>query len=286
MVMMENLADYYKIYQKLYENPDISLCQISKTTNIPLTSVSRYLTEMYQSSILIGPMEVLPPAHNYQYAFFLRCEQPVVPYIQPEYLCARSMSLTVGYWNLLVICETVLNTSLKGVTVLLHGVKGVTYSREVVSLDWDQSINHIYSTASPPTREFTLYEEIPAILWNHEEWALYCKLKRTVRTSSKQCQWFSRFGEGAHVYTAFYPHGLDQYFFHDFLFQSHYHTQLAALLGFLPSTSQFFSVGDYLLARVCFLNKKEKDDLFSLIHHLGEKGYYTHVYSAAVVSTW
>jgi hypothetical protein len=55
--------------------------------------------------------------------------------------------------------------------------------------------------------------------------------------------------------TAFYPHGVDQYFLVDFLFHTHYHTQLANILGMLPATSVFFSVGNHLFARVSFLDK-------------------------------
>lgn len=98
-------------------------------------------------------------------------------------------------------------------------------------------------------------------------------------------KWFSSLEEFAYLYTAFYPQGIDNYFMFDFLFQSQYQKQLATILGMLPSTSIFFSVGDYLLARLALLNKKEKDDLFSLIFHLGEQGYFADFYPATVVST-
>ncbi len=98
-------------------------------------------------------------------------------------------------------------------------------------------------------------------------------------------KWFSHLPEFANMYTAFYPWGLEKYFMFDFLFKSEYQKQLADILGMLPSTSIFFSVDQYLLARLALLNKKEKDDLFSLILHLGEKGYFTDLYQAAVVST-
>ncbi|KYK32644.1 MAG: hypothetical protein AYK19_15195 [Theionarchaea archaeon DG-70-1] len=53
----------------------------------------------------------------------------------------------------------------------------------------------------------------------------------------------------------------------------------------LPSTSVFFSAGEYLLTRVSLLNKPRENELLSLIFHLGEKGYYKTFHSARVVST-
>ena len=54
-----------------------------------------------------------------------------------------------------------------------------------------------------------------------------------------------------------------------------YHTQLKDLLGMLPSTSFFFSVTDYIFARLSFLNKEEQDDVLSLIEKMGKEGFYT-----------
>jgi hypothetical protein len=87
------------------------------------------------------------------------------------------------------------------------------------------------------------------------------------------------------IQSAFYPRGIEQYFFLDFLFQSQYHRQLVSVLGHLPATSIFFSVNDFLLARIPILNKKQQDDLFNLIYHLGEKKYFTTFNQAMLIST-
>ncbi|MBU7046179.1 MAG: hypothetical protein HXS54_07040, partial [Theionarchaea archaeon] len=71
----------------------------------------------------------------------------------------------------------------------------------------------------------------------------------------------------------------------DFLFRTEYQKQLADILGMLPSTSLFFSVGPYLMARLSLLSKNEKDELFSFIYSLGEEGYFTDFHQASVVST-
>jgi len=98
-------------------------------------------------------------------------------------------------------------------------------------------------------------------------------------------KWLSELPQFVNIQPAFYPYGLDSYFVIDFLFQSCYHKELTQILGMLPSTSVFFSVDEYLLARLTFLSKTQENELLSLIFHLGEKGYYRTFHSAAVVST-
>jgi len=73
--------------------------------------------------------------------------------------------------------------------------------------------------------------------------------------------------------TAFFPHGCKKYIFYDFLFESHHHKELVNILGMLPSTCAFFSVGNYLFARLSVVNREQEYELFSFIYSLKEKGY-------------
>ncbi len=71
----------------------------------------------------------------------------------------------------------------------------------------------------------------------------------------------------------------------DFLFRSEYQKQLVDILGQLPSTSVFFSVDDYLFARLSVLNVLERKLLFFFIFQLQKRGFLTDFYQAAVIST-
>jgi len=62
-----------------------------------------------------------------------------------------------------------------------------------------------------------------------------------------------------------------------------YQKQLAHILGMLPSTSLFFSVGEHLFARLCVLTRKEKDDLFSVIFQLREEGFFKSFFYASTI---
>ena len=301
MAAKKRLTAYYAIYKQVYENPGIPQHEIAQHTKIARSTVSRYLAEMYASSVLKGPMICVKPAHNYQnYAHFLTFEHPLTVYKKIKgfpYIISRN--LASGTWNLLLVCERMVNFSqFKGFTSsLFRSVKGVTCIPKVRVLDWDQSMKHMHQLLSQPKVKSTLYREGPPICWNKREWTLYQILKWNTRVHTipvlKECNirykhyktWITQLPCHASISTAFYPHGFNQYFTVDFLFKTRYHTQLADILGMLPSTSIFFSVGDYLFARVSYLSKDQEQDLFTFIFQMGEKGFYTHSYSAAVLST-
>lgn len=208
-------------------------------------------------------------------------------------------SLGCGHWNVLLICENTMNFSLvQGVQqCVFQGVKGLTYLSKVTSLDWDKSLERMYTAVSRPTKKSFLYEEIPSILWKDWEWNLFYRLQQNVRveimpilkelkiTFEKYQKWMASLEQYAVIQCGFYPFGIDNYFAFDFLFESVYHKDLVHILGMLPSTSVFYTVGDTLFARLFVLDKREKDDLFTLILTLREKKYFTDCYQANVILT-
>jgi hypothetical protein len=297
----KRLPKYHKIYEQIYEDPSIPLYQIMKNTGISRSTVSRYLIEMYDLSILEGPLIFVKPAGNYhQYASFLKFEHPLLAYQGFKgFPSLLSRSVVVGGWNIMLVCEKFMNfSSLKGFRdCILQETKGVTHLPKVTSLDWETSMERMYSGLSPPREKSSLYKEISCNHWDKEEWTLATRFKHNIRTQAmpilkesgirfeRYQKWFSSLPEFAQIYTAFYPRGLDQYFVFDFLFRTEYQKQLADILGMLPSTSIFFSVGSYLMSRLSLLSKNEKDELFSFIYDLGEEGYFTDFHHASVIST-
>lgn len=296
----KRLPRYHRIYERIYENPTIPLYKITKSTSISRSTISRYLAEMYELSIFKGPMLFVKPAHNRcQYANFLQVDYPLEVYRGfHRFPHVAHRTIYAGRWNILLICDQPMNFSvLRGFKkCIVQGAKGVTYLPKVTSLEWDTSMKKINHVLAPPTEKTTLYEEIPFNPWDEKEWKLYHSLKFNTRQQVmpilKACgvrfdqyqKWILTLSEVANVHPAFYPHGLDKYIAFDFLFKSEYHKQLAGILGMLPSTSVFFSVDDYLLARLHFLDKKELDDLFHLIFQLREEKFYTNFCHAVVIS--
>lgn len=296
----KRMPEFHKIYEQIYETPFITLCDMAVHTSVSRSAISRYTQYMYESSILRGPVIAINPAENYhQYASFLTFENPLLTYTYLEefpYMIYRGLGF--GSWNLLLISEKMMDFSiLKGFkTCFLRGVKGATWLSKVSFIDWDQSMEAMYKALSLPDEKSVLYEEGPVIPWSKKEWTLYYQFKDNIKMLKMPTlrenkirfetyqKWLSQLPQFTRIYTAFYPKGLDKYFAVDFLFKSEYQKQLSTILGMLPSTSIFFSVGDYLFARLFFLNKKEKNDLLMVMFQLGERGYFTEGYQVSVVS--
>lgn len=297
----KRLHKYYRIYEQIYDYPTIPLYQITKNTRISRSTVSRYLMEMYENGILKGPMIFLKPnSTNKRYALFCVFDDPYTVYQGLEgFPRVVSRALCSGRWNITAISESLLNFSvLKGFRqCVVQGPKGMTHLPRVPLLEWDAAIESIYNQVASPQTPSTLNEHISSISWSPDEWTLYHKFKYNIRMQAvsilKSCNiryekyqaWNRELDAYSCIQPAFYPRGIEHYFFLDFLFESRYHQQLVSLLGNLPATSIFFSVDTHLLARIPILNKKEKDDLFSLIFHLGKKNYFTTFYQALLIST-
>jgi len=298
-IAKKTLNRYLQIYEQIYEDPLIPLHQITKNTKVSRSTVSRYIAKMYELHILQGPSISVKPAENYhQYAYFLMVNDPFTVYRRLKgFPGVVSRNLTAGDWNLLVIFNRLIDLSvLNGVReCILQGVKGVTHLSKVGRLDWDESIQNM--KAAKPEEKCTMYEESPELLWKEEEWVLFDQFKYNIREKTmpvlkkvdiryEQYQkWVSQLKEVALVQPAFFPLQQKNYFFIDFLLQSDYHKGLANVLGMLPSTSFFFSVGQYLLARLSFVDKKQRDDLYSVIHTLQEKEYITQWWHTMVISS-
>ncbi|MGD2249603.1 MAG: winged helix-turn-helix domain-containing protein [Candidatus Methanofastidiosia archaeon] len=301
MYYEKRVPKFHRIYLHIREDPYIAIYDAAKKEHMSRTTVSRYLQEMYNLSILAGPGIFVNPAKNYhQYVYFLQFEDPLSIYTHSEELSFMLFrSVEFGDWNSLIITDKMMDfSSLKGFKrSFFQGSKGLTHFSAVVSLDWDACLQAMYDAAAPPRKKSSLYQEIPKNPWDTKEWILYQGFKKNIRITKKYAlqkfkirypfyqDWMRTLSQYAEIQTAFYPQQLDHFFAVDFLFESEYHTQLKDILGMLPSTSIFFSVGTHLLARLFYSSKKEKEELLTFILWLRKKGYYTNVYNAAVISS-
>jgi hypothetical protein len=298
--MDKKILNYHKIYEQVYENPGISSKEIGKRTGISGGLVSQYLEEMYEKSIMGGPFIFLKSAQNcLRYGAFCKAEDLFKTFKSIiDVPSVISASLAWGYWNIQTISDAVIDFSVvEGITeCFLQEVKSTTHLSKVLYTDWDVSMEKIQEVLSPPEKESTLHNIIPDIPWSQKGWDLYEHLKLNTRVKVlpvlKKCKitykdyqtWVKSLPQYTYIQPTFFPHGLDKYFTFDFLFESVYHRQLTHILGMLPFTSVFFSVGDHLYTRMAILDTKERDSLFSLIYQLEDLTYITNYYLAAFSS--
>ena len=297
--ILRRLDKFLRIYQCYYDYPFLHHQEVGEKAGIARSSVARYFVEMYKYSILYGPYICLKPAANYhQYVSLLKFCDPFTTYKQLKgFPRVTSRRLSYGSWNLSLISESLMDfPQLKGYQQTVYqGVKGITFLSKVPFIDWGLAVEEI-SRAPSPEKKTRLYNEAGDLPWGNEEWALFNNFKCNIRKKvtpvlkglhirySNYMRWVAHLPEFAEIYPAFYPYGGSNYFALDFLFTSEYQEQLANVLGMLPSTSIFFSVGEYLFARLSVLDNKQKDELLYLIGGLKQKGYYTAVDSVLPVS--
>ena len=178
------LERYLRIYDQLYADPFIKLYKI-KNAGISRSSVSQYLREMYELSIIKGPMILLKPAQNYkEYVGFLRFKNARSVYaLLKEFPGVVHKCLTCGYWDVMLVCRFEMDFSLlKGLRECVYkGVKGRTWLSKVTTLDWNHSLEKMYNALDKPEEKTCLYEEGSCIPWEKKEWCIYYKLQPNVR---------------------------------------------------------------------------------------------------------
>ena len=68
---MKRLEKYYRIYEQIYANPVITICDIAENTGLSRNTVSKYLHHMYANKIIVGPYLTMKPAPNYKEYLYL-----------------------------------------------------------------------------------------------------------------------------------------------------------------------------------------------------------------------
>lgn len=209
-----------------------------------------------------------------------------------------AMYVGVGNWNLVLVSNTCIGYSdIEGYQkCILQGIKGATFLSKVKTLDFDESMKKMHEILYPPDKKSFLSSKIPSIVWEDWEWALYHEFKCNVRTPSapilerlkipqdKYKKWVSSLSDAV-IQAGFYPLGINKYNTVDILFESEYQKQVTDILGMLPSTSVFFSVGQYLLTRLSFLTREEMKELYTFIYNMKNQGFFTDFSSAVITES-
>jgi hypothetical protein len=294
MEISEKLKQYHAIYCELFKDPFMSLPEIAQNTKMSEDVVSHLLDKMYSDSILKGPMIFLKPAENYLlYVTFLKVKDPYTVFegFKGSHILATAMGH--GDWNVMVISNKKIDlTKISGLkTCVYQGKKGVTFFSRVDLLEWEQRITIIQKEMRTPDEKTSVLETLPVIPWGDTEWDLFEKFKFNVRINSdtkdvpeKYTEWISQLPEYAVIQPGFFPEGVPQYIIFDYLFCSQYQKQLVDILGMLPSTSVFFSTGEYVMARLFFL-RDYATDVVDIVSQLGKFNYFTEVLKTLTVYT-
>ncbi|MGC1119453.1 MAG: hypothetical protein WBA22_00035, partial [Candidatus Methanofastidiosia archaeon] len=217
--MDDKLYTYYRIYDQLYEDPFLPVEELALKLEMSAVDVTACLDNMYQSSILLGPVISVKPASNYHlYCYFFKADDPSTLYKSFQESVV-SKSVGAGDWNVMVITDQEIDLTAGKGDCIHSGKKGGTVISKVTQVDWDHSLKDIFSRIGTPDTKSIVYEEAPALKWSEKEWMLYHAFRLNARQdpdpvlkklgidSRTYKNWLSSLSMAAYVQPAFNSHG-------------------------------------------------------------------------------
>jgi hypothetical protein len=68
---LARLRVYHSIYEQIYREGQIPVWKITQNTGLPRSTTSRYISEMYEQKILVGPYLSMRAAPDYREHVYL-----------------------------------------------------------------------------------------------------------------------------------------------------------------------------------------------------------------------
>jgi hypothetical protein len=295
--MDNSLCMYHRIYDQLYENPFVPVEDIALKLEMSEADVNTCLDDMYQSTILLGPVISVKPASDYHvYCYFFKANDPQSLYKSFQE-SVFSTSIGAGDWNVMVITDKEMDFTAGTGECIHSGKRGGIFISKVTQLDWDHSLKNISSRIRTPDTKNISYEEAPALNWDEKEWLLYHAFRLNARQNPDPLlkkleidfkiyqNWLSTLSMAAHVQPAFNPHGFSKCGMFDFLLKSDYQEQIITILGLLPCSCGFFSADDFLLVRFFLTWPGEAKKVDTTLWYLEKYGYCTDWLRSLILST-
>ncbi|MGC1120420.1 MAG: winged helix-turn-helix domain-containing protein [Candidatus Methanofastidiosia archaeon] len=257
--------NFHRIYEQITLSPGIPIYEIAEKTGLSRNTVSKYLGEMYEDMVLIGPQIRVLPAPNYkEYAYFLNFKNPYYVFQNlhgfPHILW---YAVTYGDWNLMVITDGLVDFSqLTGYEKTVY--QGIRYHSATPKTDyvlWGNSFEKAFHEIETfkPYRENKDRELAPVLDWGEDEWKMYhafrSNTRKTATTTLKQIRvryesyvkWSKDLDTHCSVHTGFYPEGYPTYLTYCFLFSTYYEQTVKRIFSHLPTTPFFMEVGDQFM---------------------------------------
>jgi len=227
---------YYEIYEQIYDNPTINANEISKKTKRSRNTTSKYLREVYERNVLIGPYLKMKSTSDYkEYVYVMNFSDPFFTFKGLKgFPHVVYHAVTSGNWNILVVTDRNLDLSkLVGFQSFLYqGVRVKTSTPKVEYNPWDESIKRIDRAQCTPVQ--TNYKDKLSSLpeWGEKEWKLYHTFKRNLRQKrtptlhrikvrfNVHIEWMKTLKDYCTIHTEFYPHGREKSMRYCFLITS------------------------------------------------------------------
>jgi hypothetical protein len=281
---------YHKIYEQITLSPGIPIYEIAANTDISRNTVSKYLGEMDEDMVLIGPQIRMLPAPDYkEYIHLMNFKNP--------YFVFRNLhgfphilwyAVTYGDWNFMVTTDRQIDFSQfpEYEETVYQGIRYHSATPRTEYISWAKSFEKAFDeikTFNPHTEQ-TNRQTAPVLQWGEDEWKMYHAFKgntrKTATTTLKQVhvryesyvEWIRDLDTHCSVHTGFYPEGYPTYLTYCFLFSTSYEQTVKKIFSFLPTTPFFMEAGNQFMVFTTVTLSGIVRKLFSLVFDMKTQG--------------
>lgn len=265
----KKLENYYKIFEQVHESSRLPIQAIADNVGLINSTVSKYLKEMYEKTVMTGPFLEMRSTQTYkEHVYLMNFDDPRKAFeTLKTFPCTLYHALTFGSWNTLMVTNRVFdfsqlvgfkNTVYNGVKYRFHTPKALQTTWENSFKDIDEGIKQFDRRVS----ECKGSELAPALNWRKNEWKIFFAFKDNMRKGIKPTltplgisydsyrKWPEHEDTFFTVHTGFYPEGYHTYHHICLLLFTQYKEAVMSLFSLFPTTSTFMEMGDALLAFV------------------------------------
>jgi DNA-binding Lrp family transcriptional regulator len=260
---LARLKVYHSIYEQIYREGQIPIWKIAQNTGLPRSTTSRYIREMYEKKILVGPYLSMRAASNYREYVYLanfRNPQKRFPGLS-QFPSVVDCALTFGDWNTYLVTSQPLDVR------RMHGFQELILMEQKYSVitpkteftTWDAAFSKAHEVMRTRSPGNLNREVAPALDWGEKQRKMYDKFspnlreiasptlkKSGIRYESYQ-GWKKELETHCSIHTEFYPESYDKYNHHCFLVKSSCECQVVDVVSCLPATCRVVEMEDHLL---------------------------------------
>lgn len=283
-------GNYHKIFEQIFENPTMSIYDISQKSGLSRNTVSKYLGEMYARNVLHGPQIRMNPASNYrEYIYLMNFKDPFQVFEGLKgFPHVLYHVMTFGEWNVMLVANRPLDFSkLVGFeSMVRQGVRGHSYTPKVEYTSWEESYQKSQELVAhfDPSRIEPKDRRVgPPLEWGEDEWKLFYTYKFNMRKKitptlrkigvryETYSKWVQTLRDHCTIHTGFYPEGYQNYMTYCFLFSSDHEKSIRQLFSTFPTTPFMVEIGNQLMVFANMISSHITRKVFCIIYDMKRK---------------
>lgn len=282
--------NYFKIFEQIFEEPTMSIYDISQNSGLSRNTIAKYLNEMYERGVLVGPQMRMKPAPNYrEYMYLMNFRNPFQVFEGlKQFPHVLYHVMTFGEWNVMVVTDRPLDFSkLVGFeSMVKQGIRGRSYTPQVECRSWNEGFKKSYEQVTqfmPARAEAKERTAAPFLDWEEDEWMLFHTFKYNMRKKVTPTlrrikvryevygKWIEDLPDHATIHVGFYPEGYENYITYCFLISSDHEDAVRQLFSSFPTTPFVVEVGDHLMVFINMVSSRMTRWLFCTIYDMKRK---------------